>query len=218
MIVSHKNTNTIGDFANTWPFISQLAKAAGPIEITLPPVYTKFVGLREFLEYQVFVKSVDFDDRDSHVDVQAHANWSSSTEPRRCYYTADQFQIPIDRALTLRVEDIDIPDKVVNKTIVIDRTRNNILSHTNWFKSEDYYWLDFSKPLSYNINVCLKASRVIATFTGLPVILDLFHKEFDLIWFDDINGPLSYREHFFSERNSKLIYYKDYQHIQHTAK
>ena len=209
LIVSHKNTATIGDFANTWPLLSQLSKEHGPIEVTLPNVYQKFNGLKEFLEYQQFIKSVDFEDRDSDIDVQAHANYSTN-QPYRCYFTADQLNQSIDTDLNLQVEPVQIPDNIKDKIVIIDRTVNNILYNTGWFKTDEYHWLDFSKPLSYNINICLNAKKIISTFTGLPIILDLFNAKFDLIWFDDINGPQAYKEHYFSDRNSKLFYYKDY--------
>lgn len=217
MLITHKNTATIGDFANTWPLLSQLSKQYGPLDLSLPEIYRKFVGLKEFLEYQQFINSVDFDDTDGDLDVQAHADWSIlNSEPRRSYYTADQLKISIDRDLILKVQPEQISDNVINKTIIIDRTVNNILYNTGWFRSDDYYWLDFSQPISHNINICLQAKKVIATFTGLPIILDLFNKEFDLIWFDDIDGQRAYKEHYFSERNSKLYHYKTYADIYTT--
>ena len=212
MLITHKDTATIGDFANTWPFLSQLAKQHGPLEITLPKTYEKFLGLKDFLEFQDFVKQIDFNDGEGDLDVQSHANWhiKNTPLPRRCYYTAEQLNISIDRDLILKVSNIEISDFLLNKTIVVDRTETHILKSTGWFQTNDYYWLDYSKPLPYNINICLKAKKIIATFTGLPIILDLFNKEFDLIWFDDIDGNTAYKDHYFQERNSKLFYYKNY--------
>jgi hypothetical protein len=146
---------------------------------------------------------------DSDIDVQAHANYNTN-QPYRCYFTADQLNQSIDTDLNLQVESVQITDNIKDKIVIIDRTVNNILYNTGWFRTDEYHWLDFSKPLSYNINICLNAKKIISTFTGLPIILDLFNAKFDLIWFDDINGPQAYKEHYFSNRNSKLFYYKDY--------
>lgn len=211
MVISHKNTNTIGDFANTWPLLSHLSKTAGPLEITLPGFYSSFNGLKEFLEYQDFCRAVDFNDRPSDLDVQAYTNYDNPVIPTRCYYTAQKLNKTIDRELILNIENQIISPSIYEKIIIIDRAKTNVLKNTNWFNSDKYHWLDFSKPLTYNINICLKAKKIIATFTGLPIILDLFNKQFDLIWFDDINGNIAYKDHYFPERNSKLYYYKDYE-------
>jgi len=210
MLITHKDTATIGDFANTWPYLSEIAKRYGPVDISLPGIYQKFLGFKEFLEYQDFVNTVDFDNREGDLDVQAHAN-EALPIPRRSYYTAAQNQWPIDRDLILRVADIEIPDEFLQKPIVIDRTFNNTMKKHEMFMSDEYHWLDYSKPLSYNINICLKTNQPIyATFTGLPIILDLFNIEQTLIWFDDVPGQQAFDWHYFPERKTKLVYYKDF--------
>ena len=212
LTISHHDTETIGDFANTWPLISQISKQYGPVDISLPPVYKKFVGFKEFLEYQDFCRYVDFEDRPGDVDVQAHFD-PATPIPNRCYYTAKQLGgVEIDRDLMLKVEDIDIPESILNKTILIDRTLNNVMRKTGWFiDSDKYHWIDFTLPMSYNINICLKAKNVIATFTGLPILLDLFCKEQTLIWFDDIDGNEAFKWHYFPERKTKLYHYKEFE-------
>ena len=211
--VSHKDTATIGDFANSWPYLSKLAQQLGPLKISLPAVYSKFQGFKEFLEYQDFVKNVDFEDRICDMDVQSHLDTRYPT-PRRSYWNATSLGSEIDRNLKLKVEDIEIHSSILDKTIIIDRTLNNVMRNTGWFNDTDkYYFLDFSMPMSYNINICLKAKNVIATFTGLTIILDLFYKEHDLIWFDDIDGNECFKDHYFQDRNTKLFYYKDYQNV-----
>ena len=188
MLITHKNTATIGDFANTWPLLSEISKRYGPVDISLPNIYQKFLGFKEFLEYQDFVNTVDFDNRDGDIDVQAHAD-ESLPIPKRCYYSASKMQWPIDRELVLKVADIEIPKELLQKPIVIDRTLNNTIRKHNLFNSDEYYWLDFSNSLSYNINICIKTNQPIySTFTGLPIILDLFNIEQTLIWFDDVPG------------------------------
>jgi hypothetical protein len=226
MIVSYGNESigTIGDFATSWPLISQLSKIEGPIEITLNDRYKKFIGLKEFLEYQDFVKYVDFENRKADLNIECCTDWYSlEKEPFRSYCGANKLRSSINRNLILKVPPTEVPDEIVNKKIIIDRWSTNVLKNTGWFNSDEYYWLHYSNSLSYNINICLKAKKVISAFTGLPVILDLFNKEFDLIWFDDIfpsnivwfdnkvpNGEDAHKEFFFRERNSKLFYYQDY--------
>jgi hypothetical protein len=214
MIISHTNTATIGDFANTWPLLSHLSKAYGPLELTLPSIYQQFVGLKDFLEYQDFISKIDFLDRSANIDVQGHCGYISSSIPKRCYYSADLLGCSIDRNLILKCPDIDIPTSIYEKIIIIDRLKTNVFKNHNWFNSDKYYWLDWTldRPdrISYNINICLKAKKIITTFTGLPIILDLFNKSFDLIYFDDLDGMIAYQEHYFPERNSKLFYYKNY--------
>jgi hypothetical protein len=210
MLITHKDTATIGDFANTWPYLSEIAKRYGPVDISLPGIYQKFLGLKEFLEYQDFVNTVDFEDSEGDLDVQAHAN-ESLPIPKRSYYTAVQHQWPIDRNLILKVPDISIPEKLLQKPIVIDRTFNNTIKTHGMFLSDEYQWLDYTMPISYNINICLKTKQPIyATFTGLPIILDLFNVEQTLIWFDDVPGQQAFEWHYFPERKTKLIYYKDF--------
>lgn len=210
MTITHKNTATIGDFANTWPLLSELSRRHGPLDITLPSIYEKFVGFKEFLEYQEFVNNVDFDDSDGDIDVQAHADESLKI-PKRCYYTASKILSSIDRELILKVPDIHIPSKLLEKPVVIDRTLNNTIRNHNLFNHDDYHWLDYTLPISYNINICLKTKKTIySTFTGLPIILDLFNIEQTLIWFDDVPGLQAFDWHYFPERRTKLVYYKDF--------
>jgi hypothetical protein len=54
MIVSYGNESigTIGDFATSWPLISQLSKIEGPIEITLNDRYKKGLSLLSVLYEQ----------------------------------------------------------------------------------------------------------------------------------------------------------------------
>ena len=210
MLITHKNTATIGDFANTWPFLSELSKSKGPLDISLPSIYQKFIGFKEFLEYQDFVNEVDFDDRIGDLDVQAHAN-ESLPAPKRSYYTASQFNYNIDRNLTLKVADIFIPEELLCRPVVIERTFNNTMRNHGLFDNNNFYWLDFSNTISYNINICLKTKQPIySTFTGLPIILDLFNVKQTLIWFDDVPGEQAYDWHYFPERNTRLVYYKDF--------
>ena len=212
MLITHKNTATIGDFANTWPLLSEISKRYGPVDISLPNIYQKFLGFKEFLEYQDFVNNVDFDNRDGDIDVQAYAD-ESLPIPKRCYYSASKMQWPINRELVLKVADIEIPKELLQKPIVIDRTLNNTIRKHNLFNSDEYYWLDFSNSLSYNINICIKTNQPIySTFTGLPIILDLFNIEQTLIWFDDVPGEQAFDWHYFPERKTKLIYYKDFKY------
>lgn len=215
MIISHKNTATIGDFANTWPLLSYISKIYGPVDLTLPVFYSNFIGFREFLEYQDFISSVDFLDRDADLDVQAHCDTMSSLIPKRCYFSANKLGLPIDRDLVLKCPNIDVSNDILEKIIIIDRTKTNVIKNTGLFTdSNKFYFLDFnidrSDLFSWNINICLKAKKIIGTFTGLPIILDLFYKKFDLLYFDDIDGIMAYEEHYFSERNSQLFYYKNY--------
>lgn len=215
MVISFgdESVGTIGDFATSWPLISQLSKVEGPLEITLNDRYKKFLGLKDFLEYQDFVKCVDFENRKADINIPCCTDWTlTEKEPFRSYCGANKLRSSIDRNLILKVSPIEIPEDIISKKIVINRWGNNIFKNIRWFNSSEYYWLDYSNSLSYNINICLKAKKVIAAFTGLSVILDLFNKEFDLIWFDDMftNGEDGHKEFFFKERNSKLFYYKEY--------
>lgn len=211
MLITHKHTATIGDFANTWPLLSEISKKYGALDISLPHIYEKFIGLKEFLEFQDFINHVDFEDKDGgDLDVQAHA-MEHLPCPKRSYYTAAHINWQIDRDLILKVSDIDIPDEELQKPIVIDRTLNNTMKNHGIFNDTDYNWLDFTKSISYNINICIKTQqKIYSTFTGLPIILDLFNVDQTLIWFDDVPGKQAYDWHYFPERNTRLVYYKDF--------
>jgi hypothetical protein len=197
MLISHKNTGTIGDFASIWPTLSGLSKIYGPLDLTLPNCYLKqFNGIKEFLEYQDFFNNVDFDDRDADLDVQAYQQpihgGPLPTQPHRCHYEIEKklnIIFDIDFDLKLKVPHIEIPEEIKNKYIVIDRVKTRLIEKYGLFQNKnEYYWINPTvfnhgpdrdsngDSMFYNINICLQTNKgVKAMPTGLPIVLHLFN-------------------------------------------
>jgi hypothetical protein len=203
MLISHKNTGTIGDFAAIWPTLSGLSKIYGPLDLTLPNCYAKqFNGIKEFLEYQDLFNNVDFDDREADLDVQAHQQPIDGnplpTQLHRCHYLIEKelnIKFDIDFNLKLKVPYMEIPEEIKNKYIVIDRVKTQLIKKYGLFQNEDeYYWIrptvfnhgldkdTNGDSLFYNINFCLQTNKGIKAMpTGLPIVLQFFDVKMDII-------------------------------------
>jgi hypothetical protein len=194
MLISHKQTGTIGDLATSFPALSSLSKLVGPIDLTLSKLYDEryFNGLKEFLEYQDFVGTVDFNDRDGDFDLQCHPRPNPQGKlPLQQYFVKSQIfeilklDLEVDQNFKLKVPYIEVPEEIKNKNIIVDRVKTGVLKKTGLFNDEnENFWLKTNKPneiigdsIIYNINICLQTKKeLITTPTGLPIILQYFDK------------------------------------------
>lgn len=200
MIITHKNTATLGDFMNIIPRISRLHDMGEYIHLSLPHVYNKFNGLMELLIYQDFIDEVDFLDQPGDLDIQAH-NIFGRPIPTRCNYSS----CDINNDVIINIPYMEVPNDILSKDIVIDRSVNNIMFRNNLFSGSNYYWLDYSETIIHNLNICRQTNGTIySTFTGLPIILNLANIPQVLIYFNDIDGEEAYKQHYFPNRGTEL--------------
>jgi hypothetical protein len=202
MKFSHKRTGTIGDLATSFPILSSLSKKVGPINLTLPILYdnSNFNGFKEFLEYQDFIGSVDFDDEEADFDLQCHPIYTDGNKiPVQTYYVKDKIKkelgidIEVDYNLKLKVPYLKVPDDIKNKNIIVDRVKTQVLKKTKMFDDDNKnYWIlptipseSMGNTLIYNINVCIQTTKdLIVTPTGLPIILQFFDKPMKIYQLD----------------------------------
>jgi hypothetical protein len=199
LVLSHRNTETLGDFATSFPILSTISKIHGPIDITLPPIYKeKYNGLKEFLEFQDFIGNIDYEDNESDVDIQCHPH-KDGYKPNQTWYTKEMLEkqlrtkLEIDTTLQLKVPFLEIDKSTINKNIIIDRDKTQVLKRTNLFQNQEKnHWLSTTKEneegetLIYNINVCLQNQKnIISTPTGLPILLQHFNLHFTMLQLDE---------------------------------
>lgn len=225
MIVTHKNTGTLGDFATQLPLLCAIKHKYGFLHLSLPKKYLHFNGLKEFLLYQDFVDIVDFDDITGDIDIQAHA--CDLPRPSRARYSLNKFNIEIQDDLKLKFKDIHIPSDLLNRPIVIDKNTpaNNrpIMQKCGLFDTNYYQYLTFDniQNINYNLNICLKTRYPIySCLTGFPVLLQYFSSiDLNIIWFSREDQQLlsipffgedkPFYETYFNRPNIKLHYWKD---------
>lgn len=225
MIITHKNTGTLGDFATQLPLLSALKANKEYIHLSLPKKYRNFSGLKVFLETQDFIDEVDFDDRKGDLDIQAHL--CNADRPCRARYTANQLNLQITPNINIKYKNIDIPKEFLNLPIVIDKnTPNNnrpIMAKSGSFPLDKYLYLKFDDKhdINFNINICAKTNcPIYACLTGFPVLLQYFQNIYvNIVWFSrqdqlDLSIPFygeskPFYETYFALPNLSLIYWKD---------
>lgn len=224
MKVSHCQGTAVGDFLNTLPFLSYYTQLKNEkASISLLPCMQNFTGLKEFLEYQPFIDKVYFDGptSDCVMDLQIYctlANQFGITDfPRRSIGTArlagfDQ----IDRNLTLRFPSVQTVEDVSQKIIVADRVRTQVMRKSGQFDNPNFFWLDYSKDMIYNLNLMSRSKLpVYATFTGVAILLNLCRIPVKLIYYEDLvnyyGRPVNHfhTDHHFLDRPIELVWYKD---------
>lgn len=188
---------TLGDFCSNFPVLNALAKKFSPVDFILSPLYDKkFPEFSIFLEHQDFVNKViiSYDWQSAEVKFVPYA-WGAFSRPIAPKNAAAQVseilkeKIEPDFNFELKLPYIEIDETVTGKNIVIDRTHNSVLKTNNLFQdTNEYHWIDFSKSLIYNVNLCLSTSKKIyAAATGLPVLLHYFnkHPDIEILMFED---------------------------------
>tara|TARA_B100001778_G_scaffold334458_1_gene345891 strand:- start:1989 stop:2678 length:690 start_codon:yes stop_codon:yes gene_type:complete len=225
MIVTHKNTGTLGDFIALLPLVSSLKKREKYIHLSLPKRYSVFSGLKNFLLYQNFIDEVDFLDTKGDLDIQAHR----CDEPRPCRARCEALRLglSIDENLILNYKDVDIPFDKLSMPIVIDKnTPNNdrpIMRRCGKFPDDRYKYIKFDKnfDINYNVNLCVKNTNPIySCLTGFGVLLQFFKSiDLNIVWFNredqkSLGVPFyeetkPFYDTYFDKPNICLKYWKD---------
>jgi hypothetical protein len=233
-------TANLGDFCNALPVISGISKYINEeIHLIIRPEMRKFNGIKEFLNYQPMIKDVDFSDellvfgdimtisswtrmdqKDSNRPIETcrYENWVNDNY-RMLFEVDDDFEIQVS---TMFVEDVTdrfiIGDRWSSKqdpSVDMRRNTNVIENGVNPDPSKVFY-LDYNKPLMYNLNIIKNnPNPFITTFTGIGIIADLMNKETIVGWDEDMRTwdghpvEFDFKRHYYGNRKSKLVHVKD---------
>jgi hypothetical protein len=233
-------TANLGDFCNALPVISGISKYINEeIHLIIRPEMRKFNGIKEFLNYQPMIKDVDFSDEllvfgdittisswtrmdqeDSNRPIETcrYENWVNDNY-RMLFEVDDDFEIQVS---TMFVEDVTelviIGDRWSSKqdpSVDMRRNTNVIENGVNPDPSKVFY-LDYNKPLMYNLNIIKNnPNPFITTFTGIGIIADLMNKETIVGWDEDMRTwdghpvEFDFKRHYYGNRKSKLVHVKD---------
>lgn len=230
-------TANLGDFCNALPVISGISKYKNEkIHLIIRPEMRKFNGIKEFLKYQPMIEEVDFsDDLFVSGDIMTLSSWTrmDQEDPNRpvetCRYenwVNDNYRIlfEVDDDFEIQVFPSFV-DNLKTKTIIgdrwnhesIDTRRNtNVVEHGANPDPSKVFYLDYSKPIMYNLNLIKQnPNPFITTFTGIGIIADLMNKETICCWDEDMRTwdghPVEYDfiRHYYGNRKSKLVHVKD---------
>lgn len=100
---------------------------------------------------------------------------------------------------------------------VDERRFSNHLESSGILSEYDTHYLDYSQDLLYNMHLIkYNPNPFVTTFTGIGILADLMKKETYILWDEDMrfwnNKTVEddYRLHYWKDRNSKLVYIKDF--------
>jgi hypothetical protein len=233
-------TANLGDFCNALPVISGISKSVGhKIHLIIRPEMRKFNGIKEFLQHQKMIKDVDFsDDLLVFGDIMTLSSWTRMQQEdadrpvETCRYenwVRDNYQLDfrVDDDFEVQVEPTPVED-VTDKTIIgdrwsaqqdpaVDTRRNtNVVEHGVNPDPTKVFYLDYTKPIMYNLNLIKNnPNPFVTTFTGIGIIADLMNKETIVCWDEDMRTwdghpvGFDFKRHYYADRYSKLVYVKD---------
>jgi hypothetical protein len=233
-------TANLGDFCNALPVISGISKyKSEKIHLVIRPEMRKFNGIKEFLKYQPMIEEVDFsDDLITFGDIMTISSWTRMDQENEnrpietCRYenwVNDNYRMlfEVDDDFEIKVFPM-FTDDVSDKTIIgdrwsskqdpsIDARRNtNVIENGVNLDSSKVFYLDYSKPIMYNLNIIKNNPKpFITTFTGIGIISDLMNKETIVGWDEDMRNwdghpvEFDFKRHYYGNRKSKLVHVKD---------
>ena len=231
-------TANLGDFMNAYPVLSGLAKKE-KIDLIIRSEMRKFIGIKEFLIYQGIFSDVSFDDEiiiisgvanlsswtrmdrsdvNRPVETCRYENWMRDNYPDIDFEVDDDCEIKVDPMIDKAIETTSryiIGDRWNHSTI--DTRRNtNVIENGVELDPEKVFYLDYNKPIMYNLNLIKNSTKpFITTFTGVGIIADLMNKETIVGWDEDMRiwdgKPVGFdfERHYYGNRKSKLVYVKD---------
>ena len=231
--------HNLGDFMNCLPALSGFYNTYGvKISLTICDRLQRFRGIKELLMHQEMFHDVKFLYEESSIpekyiildDTGPIIN-VSDVNPHVTQKYASFINVQPDPNFELKIEDIEVED-VGDKAIIGDRWSpkdapdvderrySNMIESEQIIPKENAHYLDYSKDLSYNLNLIKKNKYpLITTFTGIGILADLMKKDLFVLWGDDVrnwNGkPVQYSfdNHYYKNRGAKLVYVKDFQWI-----
>ena len=235
MIINLNCTANLGDFMNAFPVLSGLAKRE-KIKLVIRNEMRKFNGIKEFLMYQDIFDEVSFEDEvfvSGNIVVLSSWTRMDRNDPNRpietCRYENwlhDQynldFEVDDDVEIKIFTQFVDdLTNKVIigdrwNHTTVDNRRNTNVIENGVSPDSSKVHYLDYTKPLMYNLNIIKNnPNPFITTFTGIGIIADLMNKETIVGWDEDMRTwdghpvEFDFARHYYGNRKSKLVHVKD---------
>ena len=232
-------TANLGDFCNALPVISGISEYRNEnIHLIIRPEMRKFNGIKEFLKYQPMIEEVDFsddlitlgdiftlsswtrmdqEDKNRPVETCRYENWVKDNY-RMLFEVDDDFEIQVDPMTDIAIENTDktiIGDRWNHATI--DKRRNtNVVEHGAKPDPSKVLYLDYTKPIMYNLNLIKNSPHpFVTTFTGIGIIADLMNKETIVCWDEDMRTwdghPVEFDliRHYYGNRKGKLVHVKD---------
>lgn len=193
-------TANLGDFVQSLPVLSGLAKKFGKTDFIIRHEMRKFKGIIEFLMYQDIFNSVSFDDEVFlYGEILILSSWTreDKNDPNRpietCRYEnwlKDHYRIEfdVDDEFEIKFPDCDIEVKdtyyIGDRWAHIDidaRRETKVLSHLK--QLGDFEFLDYNNDLLTNCYIIKNSTKpFITNFTGIGMIADLLNKESYIVW------------------------------------
>lgn len=204
MIIYVYDTISLGDFLNSMPVLSGIAKNVGnKINLLIRPEMERFNGILELLRYQSIFNSVHFVNQNPH-DGKVYMLSSVTREDKNfsarptetCRYEnhfRDNYNISfdVDDDFILEVPTIDI--EIKDTYYVGDRWTNNSDSRRT---DNNLTFLDNVEFVNYNNSLMINTAIIknlrkpfITTFTGIAVIADLMNVDSYVVWKPEIWAP-----------------------------
>lgn len=232
--------HNLGDFANCLPALSGFYKLTGrKMSFSICDRLQRFRGLKELLLLQemfcevkfmyeetsysnfILIDEQDSEENDNNIPI---STFKYANSIRKVY----GIKFDIDEEFELNVPKLNI-DFMQDKILVGDRWSSNeapdvdtrrysyMLRDSEILRNLRTHYLDYTKDLMYNCSLIKhNKNKFITTFTGIGILADLMRKNQYIIWGDDLynwnNRPIqhSFDTHYFKNRNSKLVYIKDF--------
>lgn len=233
--------HNLGDFAHCLPVLSGLYKFVGEkFNFVICDRLQRFRGIKEMLSEQEMFNSVTFVDEhrgglsnviivDDHGADSGYGNRPIMTQ-KVWNYMQSQLRVnfPIDDLFVLKVKDVEVED-TTDKIVIGDRwspkdapdvdTRrwSNLIEAAEIIPKEKAHYLDYTKDLTYNLNLIRKnPNPFVTTFTGVGILADLMMKDTYVLWDEDMRVwqgwtvEHDFDLHYYKDRFSKLMYIRDY--------
>jgi hypothetical protein len=225
-------TANLGDFANSLPVLSGLYKNYGKISLIIQDEMLKFNGIKEFLLAQEMFDVVAFKSEVQSVtgNVFAFNSWVQEKKLNdirpieTCRYeilfkerygfdfeTDDNFVLNVPDQTVEQISNQLVGDRCVSTTS--DKRRKcGLLEESNKFN--DHLFLDYTKPILYNLNLIKNSNYpFITTVTGISVLVDLMNLEQNIYYEDEmINWDNrssiqdTFDRHYYKNRHSTLVH------------
>jgi hypothetical protein len=191
-------TANLGDFLNAMPVLSGLSKSYGKYELIVRGAMRKFVGIKEFLEYQDLFSFVTFDDEvfmyGEMIQLSSWPMREDKNDPNRptetCRYEnwmndhyKSTFNVDDDFIVKTPEYDIEVKDEyyVGDRWAVgdiDDRRETHILSHLDKFN-----FIDYNRPMLENAYIIKNLKKpFITNFTGIGMLADLCNVPLYCVW------------------------------------
>lgn len=228
----------LGDFLNSIPVLSGIAKAHGPVDLLLRASMRQFRGLPELLMHQGMFSSVSFDDeRDPSQYLTVHSitredQGSPSRPIETCRFenfVRDSYglEFEVDDSFRLKVPDLGIAvpagvhagDRWARSAVTDGRRKALVLEHLPIPN-----FIDFGRDMLENAYIISRAQPpFISTFTGVSNIADLLGVEHIVAWEDSMSNwdgrPIEYsfRKHYYADRSGRLMHVNEVEEMLRCA-